>query len=346
MWRKLLIVVVVAGLLPLASTTRAQEPLVIWHALSSEDNRVIADVADSFSAASGIPVEVQFVEPTVLYESAASALAAGQGPDVIIADNSQVEPLLDNSLIAPMRGSGDFFLASLLDNLLPLVEARCGDDSVSDCLWPRVSPVLPVPDLDEAMAERTADWMCQSSAWLPFCRGGGIAGVPVSWWYNLYLLDISWLAQQGLEPPTDPKGVLELRSDYGLKFVEARSGSIPTVQDAGFPPVYVIGSPLMVEEPEDTMRSMASFFEAGYTAILDMHVDVAYLSAGARSPDAAQQFVDFLQANPDTQVALLDSSQRLPAFGADTLRSQIDTDAGLATIQAVVTLAAVAAHVY
>jgi ABC-type glycerol-3-phosphate transport system substrate-binding protein len=325
---------------------RAQEPLVIWHALSREDTGVIADVADAFSAASGIPVEVHFVEPTVLYESAASALASGEGPDVIIADNSLVEPLLDNSLIAPMRGSGDFFLASLLDNLPPLVEARCGDDSVTDCLWPGVSPVLPVPVPDETLAEHTADWLCESSDWLPFCRGGGIAGVPLSWWYNLYLLDVSWSVQQGFEPPTDAKGVLELRSDYGLTFVEAREGSIPTVQDADFPPVYVIGSPLMVDEPDDTMRSMASFLEAGYTAVPDLHVDVAYISAGAHNPDAAQQFVDFLQGNPDTQIALMDSSQRLPAFGADALRRHIDTEAGLATLQAVNTLAGVAAHVF
>jgi hypothetical protein len=344
-WKKLLVVVMVIGLLPLSSAATAQDKrVVVWHALSADDTDVLIRAAEAFSEETGVPVEFRYVQPPLLYETVAAGRA--DGPDVIIADNSIMEPLLASDQIAPIRNRETFFLADLLDNLPPLIEERCGDDPIGSCLWPRVSPILPVPPPDQDVAERTADWLCESSPWLPFCRGGGLAGLPLSWGFNVYLLNVSWTAQQGLEPPTDAEGVLEFRSQFGLDFVEARPDDIPTASDADFPPVAVIASALMVEDPNGVMRSMGSFFEAGYTVVLDLHVDAAYISAASPNPDLAGEFITFLRDDAETRLGLMESSQRLPAINADVLVSRIDRPDGLTTLQAVVTLAAYAMLAY
>jgi hypothetical protein len=201
-----------------------------------------------------------------------------------------------------------------------------------------------MPDKD--VAARTADWLCESSPWLPFCRGGELAGVPLSWGFNVYLLNASWVAQQGLEPPTNAEGVLDVRSQFGLNFVEAQPDDIPTAPDADFPPVVVIASTLMVEDPNGVMRSLGSFFEAGYIVVMDLHVDAAYVSATSANPDLAGEFISFLQGDMDTHVALMESSQRLPAVNAEMLDSRIDRQVGLTALQAVVTLAAYAMLAY
>ncbi len=348
MWKKLLFVIMLMGVLPLPALAAAQAgQLVVWHALAREDTDVLVRAADAFQEQTGVSVEFRYVQPPLLYETVASAAQSGDaGPDVIIADNSIMEPLLDKNLIAPARNSDTFFLADLLNNLPTLVEERCVDTSITSCLWPRVSPALPVPTLDDTVVERTADWLCESSGWLPFCRGGGMSGVAISWGFNVYLVNTTWMAQQGLEPPTTAEDIQKVRSDYGLNIVEARSGDIPTVETADFPPVYLIPSALMVEDPNGVMRSMGSFYEAKYSAVIEMRVDAAYVTAASADAAQAEEFVSFLQNNGDTQAALVDSSQRFPAFDAGMLSDRRDTPAGLATAQAMVTLATYATLAY
>jgi ABC-type thiamine transport system substrate-binding protein len=77
-----------------------------------------------------------------------------------------------------------------------------------------------------------------------------------------------------------------------------------------------------------------------------MRIAAAYITATSANTAQAEDFVTFLQSNADAQAGLLDSSQRFPAFDADTLSARQDTPAGLATTQALVTLAAYAALAY
>jgi hypothetical protein len=344
-WKRLVFVVMLIGLLPLPSMATAQDKqVIVWHALSPDDTDVLTQAADAFQEQTGASVVLRYVQPPLLFETVAGSRSGG--PDVLIADNSIMEPLLAASQVVPVRDDRTFFLEDLLNNLPALVEDRCTDASVGSCLWPRVSPVLPVPTLDQDTLARTTDWLCASAAWLPFCKGGSLPGVPVSWGFNVYLLNVSWMAQQGVEPPLTAQGVQDMRSEFGLNFVEAQPGDIPTAQGADMPPVYVIASTLIAEDPNGVMRSMGSFYEAGYSAVLEMHVDAAYVSAASQDPTLAGDFVSFLQADADMQAALLDSSQRLPAFDAKTLDAQRDTPAGLATLQALVTLTTYAALAY
>jgi hypothetical protein len=345
--KKLLLVVMLMGLLSLPALAAAQsERIVVWHALAKDDTAVLVQAADAFQEQTGVTVEFRYVQPPLLYETVASAQSGGTGPDVIIADNSIMQPLIDKELITPARSSGTFFLADLLNNLPALVDERCPDPGITSCLWPRVTPVLPVPVLDDTVVTRTTDWLCESSAWLPFCRGGGLSGVAISWGFNVYLMNTKWTAQQGLEPPANAEDIQKMRSDYGLNIVEAKPGDIPTVSAADSPPVYLIPSGLIVEDPNGVMRSMGSFYDAGYIAVIEMRVDAAYIATESANASQAEDFVAFLQSNWDAQAALVDSSQRFPAYDADTLSARRDTPAGLATIQALVTLATYAALAY
>jgi ABC-type molybdate transport system substrate-binding protein len=112
-WKKLLMVVMVIGLLPLSSVATAQDKrVVVWHALSPEDTDALVKAADVFSEQTGVPVEFRYVQPPLLYETVAANRS--NGPDVIIADNSIMEPLLTSKRIAPVRNSEAFFLADLV----------------------------------------------------------------------------------------------------------------------------------------------------------------------------------------------------------------------------------------
>jgi hypothetical protein len=346
--KKLLLVVMLMGLLSLPALAAAQNArIVVWHALAKDDTAVLVQAADAFQEQTGVTVEFRYVQPPLLYETVASAAqSGGTGPDVIIADNNIMQPLIDKELITPARSSGTFFLADLLNNLPALVDKRCPDTSITSCLWPRVTPVLPVPVLDDTVVTRTTDWLCESSAWLPFCRGGGLSGVAISWGFNVYLVNTTWTAQQGIEPPANAEDIQKMRSDYGLNIVEAKPGDIPTVSAADSPPVYLIPSGLIVEDPNGVMRSMGSFYDAGYIAVIEMRMDAAYIVTESANTGQAEDFVAFLQSNADAQAALVDSSQRFPAFDADTLSARRDTPAGLATLQALVTLATYAALAY
>jgi hypothetical protein len=346
--KKLLLVIMLMGMLSLPALATAQSGrIVVWHALAQDDSAVLAQAADAFQEQTGVTVDIRYVKPQLLYETVASAVkAGGEGPDVIIADNSIMKPLINSDMITPVRSSGTFFLEDLLSNLPALIDRRCTDVSITSCLWPRVSPTLPVPTLDDKIVQGTANWLCESSGWLPFCRSAELSGVAISWGFNVYLMNTAWTAQEGIEPPTNAEGIQQMRSDYGLNIVEAQPGDILTASAAGTPPVYLIPSTLIVEDPNGVMRSMGSFYEANYSAVIDMRVDAAYITATTANAGQAQDFVAFLQGNADAQAGLVDSSQRFPAFDAAALRTRQDTPAGLATVQALVTLATYAALAY
>ncbi len=352
MSKKLLlaVAVLVVGLVPLLGTAAAQDDRVlVWFATSQDDTDAFAGAAERFASEQGVSVDIQYIQPALLYESVASASQGGSaGPDIIIADNSVIEPLVSAGLIAAGRDGGTLFLADLLRSLPSLIQDRCpdADTPVESCLWPQTSPTLPIPALDNDTTERTADFLCQSSPWLPFCRGGELAGVPVSWWFNIYLVNASWAAQNGTDVPSTAEGVLELQNEFGLSIPEAESGNVPLVQDTNSAAVVLISSMLIVEDPNGVMRSLGSFGEAGYAAVLDLRVDAAYVTASATNPDLARAFVDFLARDVDLQTALVGSSQRLPAFTADILRERSDSEAGTAVFQAVVTLVAYANQLY
>jgi hypothetical protein len=103
---------------------------------------------------------------------------------------------------------------------------------------------------------------------------------------------------------------------------------------------------LIVEDPNGVMRSLGSFADAGYAAVLGMRVDAAYVSPSAANPDLARAFVDFLARDVTLKIDLVGSSQRFPAFDADNLRERGDSAAGTAVYQALVTLVAYANQLY
>jgi hypothetical protein len=166
-----------------------------------------------------------------------------------------------------------------------------------------------------------------------------LPGLPISWGFTLYLLDAQWLAQNGLKPPTTAQGVLDIRGKFGLDFVQAKKGSVPTVDQAGSPPVYVLSSAFLVDDPGAVMRSLASFYDAGYVPVLDVDVDTVYIGASSPNLDLARQFAQFVAGDADLIAGLLDRAQRLPVYTADdVVKVGIDSDAALITLRALTLL--------
>jgi ABC-type glycerol-3-phosphate transport system substrate-binding protein len=349
-WNKLAIIVVVLSLLPLSSTVAAQEgqTLQVWVSLPPESAAVLNDAAKAFEAQTGVNVVVKPLDQPVLLQTVQTTIKSGETvPDVIIASSSLAGPLLQSNLITQGGSSGTFFLADLLDGLPKLLDQRCSDTALANCLWSGVSPTLPLSTPDAAAIERTSKWLCEGSAWLPFCPKGSLPGLPISWGFTLYLLNAQWLAQNGLEPPTTAQGVLDIRGKFGLDLIQAEKGSIQTVSQAGSPSVYVLSSALLVDDPGAVMRSLASFQDAGYVPVLDIDVDTAYISASSPNLDLAQQFVQFVSGDADFMAGLLDSAQRLPVYTADeVVKIGIDSDAALTTLRALTLLTTYAGLAY
>jgi ABC-type glycerol-3-phosphate transport system substrate-binding protein len=336
-WKKLAIIVVVLSLLPLSSTVAAQEKVIhVWLSLPSESTAVLTDAADAFQKQAGVTVDITTLDqPYLLQNAQTAAQSGGTAPDAIITNSSLADPLLQFKLIAPADSAGTFFLTDLLDNLPNLLDQRCKDTVLEDCLWSGVTNTLPLATPDNAAIKRTSDWLCEGTAWLPFCPDGSLPGLPISWGFTLYLLDAQWLAQNGQQPPTTAQGVLDIRSQFSLDFVQAKKGSIPTVSQAGSPPVYVLSSTLLADDPAAVMRSLASFHKAGYVPVLAIDVDSVYIGASSSNPALAQQFAQFLAGDADVKAGLLGSAQRLPVYTADdVLTTGIDSDAALLTLRA------------
>lgn len=349
MWYKLAILVVVLSLLPLSSTVSAQGPVLqIWLSLPSESAAVLTDAANAFQSQTGVTVQITTVDQPLLLQNVQTTIKAGDtAPDIIVANSSLADALQQFQLVAQVGSSGTFFLSDLLDNLPELLSQRCQDTALADCLWSGVSPTLPLTVPDSAAIKRASDWLCQGTTLLPFCPKGSLPGLPISWGFTIYLLDTQWLAQNGLQPPATAQDVLDIRGKFGLDLVRARQGSILTADQAGSPPIYVMSSALLADDPEAVMRSLASFHAAGYVPVVDIDVDSAYVGASSPNPDLARQFAEFVSGDPDTQAGLLKSAQRLPVYSADdVLKLGTDSDEALITLRALTLLTTYAGMSY
>jgi hypothetical protein len=340
-WKKLAIIVVVLSLLPLSSTVSAQGPVLqAWLALPQESAAVLTDAAAAFQKQTGVTVQIKTLDQPLLLQNLQTTIKSGDTvPDVIVTNSSLAEALQQYQLVAQEGSSGTFFLTDLLNNLSTLLSQRCKDTALEDCLWSGVSPTLSLPVPDSAAIKRTSDWLCEGTAWLPFCPKGSLPGLPISWGFTLYLLNAQWLAQNGLQPPATAQDVLDIRGKYGLDLAQAKTGSIQTADQAGSPPIYVVSSALLADDPEAVMRSLASFHDAGYVQVVDIDVDSVYVGTSSPSPDLAQKFAEFVSGDADTKAGLLKSAQRLPVYSVDdVLKIGIDSDEALITLRALTLL--------
>ncbi len=329
----------------LAAPAMAQDSksILVWYTID-DIGPVINRVSADFQAATGVTVTVQYVRPQQLYDSIAKT---GGGPDVILTSSDDVGPLIDNNLVASSSAVPDFFLSDVLDALPALIEAACPEPGVAECLWPRTSPTLNVGQPDERLITRTESWLCSSADWMPMCPKGDRAGVPLGWWFNIYLISDAWLAENGFVVPADVTGIDELRSEYGLDYVWADEGSLPLAEQADSSAVTIFPSTLVVEDPQGLMRSMGSFDQAGYLPVLELGIDSLFISAGSVNPALAQDYVDFVAGRADVKAALMDEASLLPAVDVNALQaSGLNTPESLAMLRAVVTLTAYSQLVY
>lgn len=344
MLKKLAIILIVILMLLPGSLSAQGDTLRAWNALSQEDGDVLSLAAEHFGDSSGAAVDLQYVDPPYLLDSAMSA--SGAGPDVIITSNRSADALMESGLIAPVGGRG-FFLSDLLNGLPAMVQQRCGDESIENCLWPGVSFPLPLTVPDRSSVSRTLDWLCVSSDWLPSCSGNALPGVPLSWNFSILLFDTGWLAQNGLDLPTTQDSVTEVRSQYGLGVVQAERNFLPAAGDLSPDTIYQIDSALLSDDPEGVMTSLVSFYQAGYAAVFIVGIDSAYVSASTSNRDLAGQFASYLGSNLDVKAALLDSSQRLPALtSAELTNWGLDSKVGNVTLQALTLLVGYAGVAY
>jgi hypothetical protein len=315
--------------------------LVVWYTIEDIGpvlDRVGADFAAEFPAAD---VVAEYVRPQQLFDS--MARAGGSGPDVILASSSDIGPLVDRELVVSGGATQAFFLADVLDRLPDLIDAACPDADVADCLWPRVSPTLDVTLPDARLMTRTEGWLCSSADWMPVCSGDALPGQPLSWWFNIYLISDDWLAENGLVLPLDVTGIDELRSEYGLDYVQAQDGRLPLADNANASTIYVFSSTLLVDDPLGVMRSMGSFNAVGYLPVLELGVDSLFISVDSAEPGLAQEYVEFIAAQSDIPADLMTEAQRLPALDAAAIRTLgFDSPGSLATLRAVTTLSAYA----
>ena len=348
MSKKLVIIVVLLSLAVPAWGAAAQDsPLVIWQALSADDNRVLQAAARPFADEMGLALELQYVDAAYLPDEMLAARQAGVLPDVVLAGSEMIDPLMGGDLITPLNVPGDFFLINLLESMPGLRAEFCEDPDAADCLWPGASPMLPLPPLDDEALARTVDWVCQSSPWMPFCSGDSLAGLPVSWGYQIYLINDDWLAENGLKAPATMEDLADMRAKYRLTFVYAEPDFMPRAEDVNPTAIYVIDSMLVAENPNALMESMGSFHQAGYVPVLWLRVDSAYVSASPNYPDEARAMVEFLAGNVDMKIDLFRSSHRLLAVDAGALSARgMDSDAARVTLQALEVLVAYARLAY
>ncbi|MCZ7541283.1 MAG: hypothetical protein M5U29_15500 [Anaerolineae bacterium] len=349
MWRKLVLVIALLSVVPLGHGALAQAgELHVWSALPQEDAGVIEDATRAFADGVGVRADVRIVEAPYLLQAVVAAHQAGEpGPDVIFAPTDVAEPLLENALILPMPSRGEFFLATLLEALPDLLNDACGGGPPEGCLWEPVNPALPPAQFDERSIARTMGWVCESAPNLPECGGEPLAGQPVTWGYQIVLLNRQWLAERGLEPPVLLDDVLAIRSEFGLDILLAEPGALPMPGDVPPMTIVVIPSAVLVQQPEETLRSMGSFFAADYAPVLGLAFDTLYVGAGSANPDLAGEFARVAAQESAFKAELLHSSGRLPAFTADELRQWgLDRPEARAVLQALAVLAAYAQTAY
>ena len=327
---RILIILVIVGLAVLpAASTLAQEPLRVWHAMGSDSGAVLADAVADFGAQAGVPVEVQAVDPPLLFETTMKSAAGGNGPDALIAGDAAAAGLIENAALASVDTSGPFYLKDLLSNLPDLIDQRCGNQAVIDCLWPGATTALPIATPDAKSVQRALDWLCENPDRLPFCPGGTQPGAPLTWGFTIYLFNGDWLAENGLEPPVNVKAALALRSDYTLSFAQASANRVPQAGDVAPNVIVTIPSTVFATQPETVLRSLGSFFDAGYVAVVGVETGSVYVLSGANNAAQASAFARFMAGNGEVKAALLSNAGLLPAFTSGDL-----ADWGLKTDEA------------
>ncbi|MEW6580772.1 MAG: hypothetical protein AB1435_16480 [Chloroflexota bacterium] len=349
MWRKLVLVVAVLSVFPLGHGVLAQAgELRVWSALAEEDAAVIESATRAFADQVGGRAVIRIVEAPYLLQAVVAARDAGEpGPDVIFVPTDVAEPLLENALILPRPARGDFFLAALLEALPDLINDACGERPLDGCLWEPVNPALPAAQFDERAMGRTVGWVCESAPGLPMCDGDPLPGQPVTWGYQIFLLNRQWLAERGLEPPVLLDDVFAIRSEFGLDVLRAQPDALPLAGDVPPTTIVVISSAVLAQQPVEALRSMGSFFAADYAPVLGLTFDTLYVAAGSADPDLAGEFVRVAAQESAFKAELLHSSGRLPAFTVDELRRWgIDEPETRAVLQALAVLAAYAQTAY
>lgn len=349
MWRKLVLVVAVLSVFPLGHGVLAQAgELRVWSALGEEDAAVIESASRAFADMAGGQAVVRIVEAPYLLQAVAVAREAGEpGPDVIFASTDVAEPLLENALVAPRPARDGFFLAALLEALPNLINDACGEKPLDGCLWEPVRPALPAAQFDERAMARTMAWVCESAPGLPMCGGDPLPGQPITWGFQIFLLNRQWLAERGLEPPVLLDDVFAIRSEFGLDVLRAQPDALPLADDVPANAIVVISSAVLAQWPVETLRSMGSFFAADYAPVLGLTFDTLYVAAGSANPDLAGEFVRVAAQESVFKAELLRSSGRLPAFTVDELqRWGIDEPETHAVLQALAVLAAYAQTAY
>jgi len=348
-WKKPVIIVALLGILALSAGASAQEPVLqVWHTFERNDAAALRDVAGMFQDETGVIVEVEAVEVPLLFERVLLAMEAGAGePDVLVAASDAIGPLVDEGLIIPVGGRGDFFLAALLSDLPALVDEACGDTDVIDCLWPGASPALFIERPDSRAARRLEDWLCESTPYLPQCSGEALPGYSLAWGFTLLLLNGEWLAEHGLGLPVMVEEVLELRAEYGLDFAEVTPNRLLMAGDLRPETIVVLPSSLLAAEPEAALTVLTSFAEAGYIPVLSLWVDMALVAAPGEDPELADVLAETMARHMETKAGLFESSGRLLALSPGELFEWgLDRPESRATLQALVVLSTYAGLVF
>ncbi|MBN1563154.1 MAG: hypothetical protein JXA10_04900 [Anaerolineae bacterium] len=317
------------------------QTLLVWYTLDNV-GPVIERVSANFEAAFGATVDVQYVRPQQLFDLMAKN--SGGGPDVIFASSDDVGPLIDNRLVFTGIGSR-IFLADVLEHLPKLIIEMCADEAAASCLWPRVAPGLITAQPTDQLTSRAENWLCSSADWM--CADNTTSGEPLSWWFNIYLIDEAWLAENGYYLPADVTGLDELRSDAGLDYEWAEAGALPLADTADSATVYIFPSALLVQDPQGLMRSLDSFNQQGYLPVLEIGIDSLFVSVNSANTGLAQDYIDFVAGDPLTKVDLMTEADLLPALDAVAMQTLGEDSTGtLAMLRAATMLTAYTELVY
>ncbi len=349
MWRKLVIAVLVLSIFPLGHGVSSQaEELRVWTVFGEDDVAVVEGAVRAFASEAGVQPVIRVLEAPYLLQAVVAARDAGEpGPDVIFAPTDVAEPLLENALIQPIPTRGPFFLEALLEALPGLLDDACGDRPLDECLWEPLAPSLPAGRPDERSMARTAAWVCESAPGLPMCEGDPLPGQPVTWGFQIFLLNQQWLAERGLEPPVLVDDVFAIRSEFGLDVLRPKADDLPLAEDVRADAIVVLSSAALTERPQETLRTMGSFFAAGYVPVLGLTFDTMLVAAGSANPDLAEQFAHAAAQNSALKAGLTRSSGRLPVFMPEDLHRQgLDEPEVRAVLQALAVLAAYAQTAY
>lgn len=333
--RWVVLVMIGCALLLHVQATAQRDAFRVWIALPDQDTEELLRFAEDFAAQAGLELEAVRMEAALLTEAIVKADAP---PDVVLAANTDAEPLVAAGMVARL-GTRGFFLQDLLTAYPELAEQVCGREALEMCLWPNAAEVMPLEPPQPRVISLATTALCDSAPWLPFCEDSVLAMAPLGWDLQLYLVSADWLSEQGLDLPRTAADVLQLRREYAFSIVEAEAGRIPTAESARLPKTYLLSSTLLADDPDAVMVSLASFWAADYWPVLTLNLYGVYVGAQAQHPDLAAQFAQAASDDPRFKTRLMGDSGRLPALlpqellgaGDDVTRQTLQTLALLTT---------------